>query len=86
LDQRLLQEEAIRRSGVSGPLGMGVVMQSVSSSAAVAHITQQPLIQNDQALHSAHVSSPTHSSAMGRAEKSHTAYATMMLIIWTVLQ
>ena len=28
LDQRLLQEDAIRRSGVSGPLGMGVVMQS----------------------------------------------------------
>lgn len=27
-DQRLLQEDAIRRSGVSGPLGMGVVMQS----------------------------------------------------------
>lgn len=28
LDQRLLQEDAIRRSGVSGPLGMGVVLQS----------------------------------------------------------
>ena len=28
VDQRLLQEDAIRRSGVSGPLGMGVVMQS----------------------------------------------------------
>lgn len=28
LDQRLLQEDVIRRSGISGPLGMGVVMQS----------------------------------------------------------
>ena len=28
MDQQLLQEDAIRRSGVSGPLGMGVVMQS----------------------------------------------------------
>lgn len=28
LDQRLLQEDAIRQSGISGPLGMGVVMQS----------------------------------------------------------
>ena len=32
LDQHLLQEDAIRRSGVSGPLGMGVVMQSMSSN------------------------------------------------------
>lgn len=28
MGQRLLQEDAIRPSGVSGPLGMGVVMQS----------------------------------------------------------
>lgn len=28
MGQRLLQEDAIRQSGVSGPLGMGVVMQS----------------------------------------------------------
>ena len=28
LSQRLLQEEAIRKSGVSGPLGIGVVMHS----------------------------------------------------------
>ncbi|KAL3153340.1 hypothetical protein ABBQ38_011679 [Trebouxia sp. C0009 RCD-2024] len=44
LDQRLLQEDAIRRSGVSGPLGMGVVLQSMSKEAGElkSEASQQP--------------------------------------------
>lgn len=37
--QHLLQEDAIRRSGVSGPLGMGVVMQSTCCWALTAQLS-----------------------------------------------
>ncbi|KAL0048675.1 hypothetical protein WJX82_008438 [Trebouxia sp. C0006] len=40
--QRLLQEDAIRQSGVSGPLGMGVVMQSMSREAGELQRTASP--------------------------------------------
>ena len=46
VDQRLLQEEAFRRSGVSGPLGMGVVMQSKSASSFCADNCCYPNFKN----------------------------------------
>ncbi|KAL0043039.1 hypothetical protein WJX79_007569 [Trebouxia sp. C0005] len=42
MGQRLLQEDAIRPSGVSGPLGMGVVMQSMSREAGELQHTASP--------------------------------------------
>ncbi|DBA76416.1 TPA: hypothetical protein ACH3X1_010119 [Trebouxia sp. C0004] len=42
MGQRLLQEDAIRQSGVPGPLGMGVVMQSMSREAGELQRTTSP--------------------------------------------
>ena len=49
--QRLLQEDAIRQSGVSGPLGMGVVMQSKCCCGA---ITTVPVFSRCQCSSLAH--------------------------------
>lgn len=61
VDQHLLQEDAIRRSGVSGPLGMGVVMQSISKEPG--DLQQQAPLQSHSATDGFIRSSPTADSA-----------------------
>ncbi len=53
MGQRLLQEDAIRQSGVSGPLGMGVVMQSKCCCGAIPPLKQHPECQCSSLAHTA---------------------------------